>query len=65
MVAIAVVGWCGHKMNPILRGLLLAAALFLMFQGLASDLIGMAAGVVILLLHFTVFKKRGGQVSAA
>ena len=51
MVAIGVVGWLGKPMNPILRAVLIASALLLMFQGVLSDVIGLAAGAAVVVIH--------------
>lgn len=57
MVAIGVVGWCGYKMNMILRCALIVCALLLMIQGALTDLLGLILAVLILLFHFIQNKR--------
>lgn len=58
MVAIGVVGWLGREMHIVIRGLIIISALFLMFQGNISDIIGLVAGALVISMHFYLGKKK-------
>ena len=64
LVAIGITGWFGHRMNWILRVLVVVGALLLMFQGTLSDVIGLVIAAVVMVLHFTVFKNRATPANA-
>ena len=57
MVAFGVVGWLGKQINPLLRVLMIGGAMFLMFQGTVSDVVGVCVCGGAVLIHLLMSRR--------